>query len=61
MKISTIEKYFQGKALENQLNSKIFGGMPMVKHMYEIHLLQSRVKTKEGSQIPELDLGRFQY
>lgn len=61
MKISAIEKYCQGKALETQLNSKIFGGMAMVKHMYEIHLLQSRVQTKEGGQIPELDLGRFLY
>jgi len=56
-----LKKYFQGEALENQLNSNIFGGIAMVKHMYEIHLLQSRVQTKEGGQIPELDLGWFQY
>ena len=46
--------------MEKQLNSKIFGGISMVKHMYEVHLLQSRVETKEGGQIPELELGRFQ-
>ena len=52
-------KYLLGQALENQLNSKIFGGMTMVEHMHEVHLIQSRVEAKEGSQVPELDLGRF--
>ena len=61
MKFSSFAKYLSGDALEKQLNSKIFGGISMVKHMYEVHLLQSRVETKEGGQIPELDLGRFQY
>ena len=54
-------KYLLGQALENQLNSKIFGGMTMVKHMHEVHLIQSRVEAEEGGQVPELDLGRFQY
>ena len=61
LKFSAFSKYLSGDALENQLNSKIFGGISMVKHMYEIHLLQSRVETKEGGQIPELELGWFQY
>ena len=61
MKFSAFSKYLSGDALEKQLNSKIFGGISMVKHMYEVHLLQTRVKTKEGDQIPELELGRFQY
>jgi len=52
-------KGLSGEALENQLNSKIFGGVSMVKHMYEVHLLQSRLETKEGSQIPELDLVEY--
>ena len=60
MIFSAFSKYLSGDALEKQLNSKIFGGISMVKHMYEIHLLQSRVETKEGGQIPELELGRFQ-
>lgn len=53
-------KYLLGQALENQLNSKIFGGMTMVKHMHEVHLIQSRLEAKEGGKVPELDLGRFQ-
>ena len=61
MKFSAFSKYLTGDALEKQLNSKIFGGISMVKHMYEVHLLQSRVRTKEGGHIPELELGRFQY
>jgi len=48
-----------GEALEKQLNSKIFGGMTMVKHMHEIHLIQSRVEAKEGGQVPELDLVEY--
>lgn len=52
-------KGLSGEALENQLNSKIFGGMTMVKHMHEVHLTQSRIEAKEGGQVPELDLVEY--
>merc|ERR1711962_53229 len=52
-------KELSEKALENQMNSKIFGGTKMIKSMYETHLIQSRVEVKQGEELPEIDLVEY--